>query len=121
MTTENKTSQTTEPAIAVEPVLGTGIYSYRDILTMKYDFMSKLNAYVLKNNEVTPAYYVAKIFVADLLRRSYRNNYIRLKLGGWFKSKSTLELKDLLLYTEFNDSDLIHFNAFSLLDSVACA
>ena len=69
----------------------------------------------------TVGYCVAIGFLKELHEKSFNNIEICKLFGDWLKEGGTLRLKEVLKFSSYKESNLVHFNAFSLLDTVkAC-
>ena len=94
---------------------------YKELYALSNKFDEALKCYVIQRDEVDDSYYVAKVFLSELAEKSYKNTELRNEFGKWLKHGSTIRLKNVLRHTAYNDSNLVHFNAMALIDSVhAC-
>lgn len=94
---------------------------YKELYSLSNKFDEALKCYVIQRDEVDEIYFVSKVFLSDLAEKSYKNKELRNEFGQWLKHGSTIRLKNILRHVKYNDSNLVHFNAFALIDSVhAC-
>lgn len=92
---------------------------YKDYFRLSDLFKKALDAYVLENDCVNDIYYMAKVFLGGINQKAYRDKEYCTLCIKWLSKADTILLKDLLEITKFNDSNLIHYNAFDLMDSVS--
>lgn len=94
---------------------------YKELYALSCKFSEALKYYVIEREEVDDEYYQAKVFLSDLADKSYRNKELLNEFGKWLKHGSTIRLKNVLRHVKYNDSNLVHFNAMCLIDTVhAC-
>jgi hypothetical protein len=74
--------------------------------------------YALQNNEVNRNFHVAIKFLVDLTEKSYHNIDLRNEFAKWLEKGSTIKLRNLLCHVGYKDSGNVHFNAFTLIDTV---
>lgn len=91
---------------------------YKELHALSNKFDEALKCYVIQRDEVDDSYYVAKVFLSELAEKSYKNTELRNEFGKWLKHGSTIRLKNVLRHVKYNDSNLVHFNAFALIDTV---
>jgi hypothetical protein len=97
------------------------IMEYKELYALSCKFSEALKCYVIERGEVDDSYYVAKVFLSELSEKSYKNIELRNEFGKWLKHGSTVRLKNVLRHVKYNDSNLAHFNAMCLIDTVhAC-
>lgn len=93
--------------------------NYKEVHSMTNQFISKLDKYCINNNDVSESYYIAKCWIDDLLQKSYTDNLVCEHFYDWLKFGGTINLNLILsINTSFEFSNLKHFNAFCLLDTV---
>lgn len=90
---------------------------YIEYYKLHNQYLRLLDIYVLKQDEVSDKYYVAKVFLDAIGKKCFTNQKFRDITGKWLKQGSTVELKHILNLIDYNDSNLTHFNAFCLMDS----
>lgn len=80
-------------------------------------FKIKFRVYTIENNLVNDSYYISKVIIDRLTEKAYHSkNYT--DFGDWLKKGGTINLKKLLLKLDYyQEDDLFHFNAFSMMDS----
>jgi hypothetical protein len=93
--------------------------TYKEFYKLYHSYLAELGIYVMERKEVSSKYFVAISLLQDLFSKSYGNMMLRKETGEWIKLGGTLRLKKLLAHTRYNEDDLIHFNAFALLDQVS--
>lgn len=81
-------------------------------------FLMAMEAYVLANDEVSDPYYMARVLLESIGQKSVHNEEFRQLACDWFCKGSTLQLKQILSHTEFNEHNITHFNAFTLMDTI---
>lgn len=87
---------------------------------LTYDSLLKVKNEVLKQiaNSKAKSNLVAVDFLNQLLEKSTKNSQFKGKFFDWLTGKTnTIALKELLKNIDYNDKNLVQFNAFSLLDS----
>jgi uncharacterized membrane protein len=92
--------------------------NYNKLYELSNKFEKHLTSYVIQRNEVSDSFYVAKVFIMDLTEKSNKNEQLRDELWQWLMRGGTLRLKNLLTNTTYNCSNLAHFNAMALIDTV---
>ena len=91
---------------------------YKELHALSCKFDEALKSYVIQRDEVNEWYYQAKIFLSDLAEKSYKNTELRNEFGQWLKHGGTIRLKNVLRVVKYDDSNLVHFNALALIDTV---
>lgn len=94
-------------------------FSYNRFYGLNQMFNTELDNYGIEHNCITPAFHVAKCFLADMAQKAYTNETYRELASNWMTGASTLTLISLLEEVGYNANNLCEFNAFSLLDTVA--
>ena len=95
--------------------------SYTDFYPLMQQFKRMLNTYVFEMDQVNNAYHVACRFIDEINLRSYTDLNTREDMYKWLLKGGTLFLMQLLITnTCYDDNDICHFNAMTLLDTVNC-
>ncbi len=82
-------------------------------------FERKSTQYAIDNNTTTDVYYTALRLITNMrIKASFNAKYKEI-LNVWLISCSTLDLKTALAGVSYDENNLVHFNAFALLDAVA--
>ena len=98
------------------------IIDYKTYHKLSEKFKIQLGKYSIENDCVNEQYYIALKFLSEMEQKAYVNDYYLQIAGKWFNGAMTLELKEALRHTSYEDDNIIHFNAMSLMDAVsACA
>lgn len=88
---------------------------FAELYTAHVKFMSHLVEEAVKNQDAS-YYHLAHIWLGGLVNPKKPEMYEQYL--NWFKSGSTIELKKLLCdWTDFDHSDIFHFNTFCFVDS----
>lgn len=88
---------------------------FAEVYTTHGRFMSRLVDLAVKYQEST-YYHLANIWLSGFINPKKPEMYEAYL--NWFKLGSTNDLKKLLIdWTDFDEKNLIHFNAFSFIDS----
>lgn len=95
--------------------------SYTDFYPLMQQFKRMLNTYVFEMDQVNDAYHVARRFIEEVNMRAYTDLKTMEKMYNWLLKGGTLLLVQLLITnTCYDDNDICHFNAMTLLDTVNC-
>ncbi len=95
---------------------------YKIYHTLSEKFKVQLEKYAIENDCVNDQYYTALKLLSEMGQKAYSNDDYLQIAGKWFNGGTTLELKEALSYTSYEDDNIVHFNAMSLMDAVsACA
>lgn len=96
--------------------------NYKKLYPLFLDFDKHIEDLALKNDDVSNSFYLAKNFLSEIFSKAYRDKDICSWFLSYLSGKgSTVLLKDILATTAFNDTDLLHFNAFFLIDTYRCS
>lgn len=88
---------------------------FAKLYTAHVKFMSHLVNLAVKNQDAN-SYHFANMWLSSLVNPKKPEMYEQYL--NWFESGSTNDLKKLLLnWSDFDENDLNHFNAFSFIDS----
>ena len=90
----------------------------KELYPLIRSFDRLLKYYVCSQQEVTATYYIANNFLSELAQKSNKIKEIRNEYGEWLKHDGSIRLIKLLSYTNYNDSNILHFNAMALIDTV---
>ena len=95
--------------------------SYTDFYPLMQQLKRMLNTYVFEMDQVNDVYHVACRFIEEVNLRAYTDLKTREKMYNWILKGGTLLLMQLLTTnTCYDDDDIRHFNAMTLLDTVNC-
>ena len=98
------------------------IIDYKAYHKLSEKFKFDLGKYAIENDCLNEQYYTAFKLLSEMDQKAYLNDdYLKIAFR-WFNGGTTLELKEALSHTSYEDDNIIHFNAMSLIDAVsACA
>jgi len=91
---------------------------YKELHALSTRLNEALRLYVIEQDEINAHYYIAKNILDELHEKSYKNAELRSLFGQWLLKGSTVRLKYLMQYVDFDDRCLAHSNALYLIDSV---
>ena len=98
------------------------IIDYKTYHKLSEKFKVSLGKYAIENDCVNEQYYTALKLLSEMGQKAYLNDDYLQIAGKWFNGGMTLELKEALSHTSYEDDNIIHFNAMSLMDAVsACS
>ena len=98
------------------------IIDYKTYHKLSEKFKVSLEKYAIENDCVNDQYYTALKLLSEMNQKAYLNDYYLQIAGKWFNGGMTIELKEALSHTSYENDNIIHFNAMSLMDAVsACA
>ena len=89
------------------------------LFRMKREVEDALRNYVIDKAHVGDDYHVARVWLSQIFGIGYRDIEIANQIATWARGGSTLALIQLLSHVKYDDSLLVHFNAFSLLDTIS--
>lgn len=91
------------------------------LIALTNTLFNNIKCYCLENDSIDNVYYTSINLMTDLKDLAFRNNEVSDKLIEYLdKKSSTLTLKQILSYIKYDDNNLIHFNAFALIDTIQC-
>jgi hypothetical protein len=82
-------------------------------------FNYKLNKYCEVNNVSQDAKAQANIFLDEISIRAFKSHSFRRMVYNYVKNPSTIELKNILSKVGYENDLLLHFNAFTLIDTIS--
>ena len=94
--------------------------NYKTYHNLSEKFKADLKKYAIKNHCVNDQYYTALNILSEMSQKAYYNSDYLQIAGKWFDGGSTLQLKEALRYTSYEDNNIIHFNAMILMDTINC-
>ena len=92
---------------------------YKTYHKFSQKFKVRLEKYSIENNCVNDHFYTALKLLSEMSEKAHKNNDYLQIAGKWFNGGMTLELKEALSHTSYDDDNLTHFNAMSLMDCVS--
>lgn len=93
--------------------------TYKEIYPLIRNLHEKVNNYVIERDEINNVYYQAKMFIDRLDQKAYEDQVVLDQFGKWLKKGSTIRLKELVKLVGYDDNNLVHQNAFCLIDSAS--
>ena len=94
---------------------------YNSLYKCKQLFQKDIEKYII-DNELTydDSYFICKKWLNDMLEKAYKNEDCLNEFSTYFLLKPTTSYlrKILNKHTNYNEDNLIHFNAMCLMDSV---
>lgn len=82
-------------------------------------FERKLTQYAIDNNTATDIYHTALRLITNMRIKTCYDAKYKEVLNVWLVSGNTIALKTALAGISYDENNLVHFNAFALLDAVA--
>jgi hypothetical protein len=80
---------------------------------------SQLREYAISNDCVDSSYHVAMKLIGEMSQKAYRDkSYLQIAMS-WLSGGKTIELKNALHYTSYQEINLTHFNAMCMMDAVS--
>lgn len=92
---------------------------YKTYYKLSKKFKVRLKKYAIENDCVDGQFYTALKLLSEMNQKAYLNHDYLQIAGKWFKRGSTLQLKEALSHTSYEDDDIIHSNAMELMDTVS--
>jgi len=81
-------------------------------------FKKNLEIFALENDRVDSTYYTALRLIDELHTKAYLSEKSLEASLAWLNGGKTIALKNALKFTSYDDNNLVHCNAMSLMDSV---
>jgi hypothetical protein len=94
--------------------------TYKEYYKLNNKFITALKLYVVDRNTETDEYYTAVNLLTEMSEKAYIDKGFCSIAGKWLDGGSTLELKEALRYTSYNEN-ILYSNAMCLMDAVSCS